>query len=65
MYGVTSGLYNSAQFVVNFLQNYGVEVKLVSVLDGNSVDREVTKFNPDIIVLEALWVTPSKLQELI
>ena len=61
MYGVTSGLYNSAQFVVNFLQNYGVEVKLVSVLDGNSVDREVTKFNPDIIVLEALWVTPSKL----
>ncbi len=65
VYGVTSGLYNSAQFVVNFLQNYGVEVKLVSVLDGNSVDREVTKFNPDIIVLEALWVTPSKLQELI
>lgn len=65
VYGVTSGLYNSAQFVVNFLQNNGVETKLVSVLDANSVDKEVTKFNPDIVVLEALWVTPDKLQELI
>lgn len=65
VYGVTSGLYNSAQFVVDFLQSNGVESKLVSVLDGNSVDREVTKYNPDIVVLEALWVTPHKLQELI
>lgn len=65
VYGVTSGLYNSAQFVVDFLQSNGVKSKLVSVLDGNSVDREVTKYNPDIVVLEALWVTPHKLQELI
>lgn len=64
-YGVTSGLYNSAQFVVDFLNSLDVEAKLVSVVDGNAVDREVTKYNPDIIVLEALWVTPAKLQELI
>lgn len=64
-YGITSGLYNSANFVVDFLQKNGLETKLVSVLDGNSVDKEVTKFNPDIVVLEALWVTPAKLQELI
>jgi glycosyltransferase involved in cell wall biosynthesis len=64
-YGITSGLYNSAQFVVNFLLNLGIESKLVSVADGNSVDREVTKYNPDIVVLEALWVTPAKLQELV
>lgn len=64
-YGVTSGLYNSSQFVSNFLGKCGVETKLVSVADGNSVDKEVTLFNPDIIVLEALWVTPAKLQELI
>lgn len=64
-YGITSGLYNSAQFVVDFLQSNGVESKLVSVLDGNSVDKEVTQYNPDIVVLEALWVTPAKLQELI
>ena len=61
-YGITSGLYNSASFIVDFLQNHGVNSKLVSVVDGNSIDKEVTKFNP---VLEALWVTPDKLQELI
>lgn len=64
-YGITSGLYNSANFVVDFLQRNGVETKLISVLDGNSIDKEVTRFNPDIVVLEALWVTPAKLQELI
>ena len=64
-YGITSGLYNSANFVVDFLQKNGVETKLISVLDGNSIDKEVTRFNPDIVVLEALWVTPAKLQELI
>jgi len=64
-YGITSGLYNSANFVVDFLQKNGVETKLISVLDGNSLDKEITRFNPDIVVLEALWVTPAKLQELI
>ena len=64
-YGVTSGLYNSAQFVTNFLSSCDIETKLVSVVDGNCVDKEVTLFNPDIVVLEALWVTPAKLQELI
>ena len=64
-YGVTSGLFNSAQFVSNFLSKSGIDTKLVSVVDGNCVDKEVTIFNPDIIVLEALWVTPAKLQELI
>lgn len=64
-YGITSGLYNSASFIVDFLQNHGVNSKLVSVVDDNSIDKEVTKFNPDIVVLEALWVTPDKLQELI
>lgn len=64
-YGITSGLYNSASFIVDFLQNHGVNSKLVSVVDDNSIDKEVTRFNPDIVVLEALWVTPAKLQELI
>ena len=38
---------------------------MVSVVDGNDVDKQVTLFNPDIIVIEALWVTPAKLQELV
>lgn len=65
VYGVTSGLFNSAQFVVDFLQRSGVESKLISVVDSNSIDREVTQYNPDIVVLEAIWVTPQKLQELL
>lgn len=64
-YGITSGLYNSAQFVVDFFQKNGIESKLASVVDGNSVDKELTIYDPDIVVLEALWVTPAKLQELI
>lgn len=63
-YGITSGLYNSAKFVVDFLSKT-MDSKLVSVMDGNGIDKVVTEFNPDIVVLEALWVSPSKLNELL
>lgn len=65
MYGITSGLYNSAQFIVDFLCKNGYNSKLVAVVDGNSVDKAVTEFNPDVVILEAIWVTPAKLQELL
>lgn len=63
-YGITSGLYNSATFVVNYLKNNGFDAKLVSVPDSNSIDKVVTEFNPDIVVIEALWVPPQKFEEL-
>lgn len=63
-YGITSGLYNSAKFVVDYLSKF-MDTKLVSVTDGNGVDKVVTEFDPDIVVLEALWVSPLKLNELV
>lgn len=63
-YGITSGLFNSASFVVSFLNKNGKHAKLISVADANSIDKAVTEFNPDIVVIEALWVPPYKFVEL-
>jgi hypothetical protein len=38
----------------------GFRVGLVEVVDNNDIDREVTKFRPDVTIIEALWVVPSK-----
>ena len=65
IYGITSGLFNSATFVVNYLNTQGFEAKLVPVVGSNSVDREVTKFNPAVVVVEAFWIPPSKFRELL
>jgi hypothetical protein len=56
----TSGLKVSAGFVVDMLLRNGVEAKLVEVTDNNDIDREVTAYRPDHVIIEALWVVPSK-----
>ena len=58
--GMSSGLYNSAKFCSDMLDAHGYTCKLVEVIDNNSIDKEVTGFNPDIVIIEALWVVPSK-----
>lgn len=59
------GLSNSATFVVNQLIANGHNCKLVQVDDNSFIDREVVKFNPEIVVIEALWVVPQKFAELL
>ena len=59
-YGTSSGLLNSAMFVVDMLHTCGIDAKLVHVVDNNSIDREVTQYQPDVVVIEALWVVPRK-----
>jgi hypothetical protein len=54
------GLYNSARFVVEMLNAHGITAKVVLVVDNNSIDREVTAFKPDVVIIEALWVVPEK-----
>ena len=61
---MSSGLYNSVNFVVNMLKGLGVEAKLVDVVDNNCIDREVSLFKPTHVVIEALWVVPSKFEVL-
>jgi hypothetical protein len=60
----SSGLLNSATFVHNMLIQRGVKSKLVEVVDGNDIDREVFQYNPDVVILEAIWCPPSKVREL-
>lgn len=64
IYGVTSGLYNSAKFVSDFLNTKGYDSKLEAVQDANSIDKVVTEFDPKVVVIEAIWVTPAKFKEL-
>jgi len=47
------------------LVNLGYEAELVQVIDANSIDREVHSYKPTHVVIEALWVTPQKLAELV
>jgi hypothetical protein len=63
-YGITSGLFNSATFVTNFLRKQKFDSALTPVKDSNEIDKVVTQFNPDIVVIEALWVPPGKFEEL-
>jgi hypothetical protein len=59
------GLINSATHVANYLSNEDYDCKVVSVIDGNGIDKEVFEFNPDIVILEAIWCPVYKLKELI
>jgi hypothetical protein len=58
------GLINSSLQVSNFLNSNGCESKVVTVIDGNGIDKEVYNYKPDVVVIEALWVMGDKLKEL-
>jgi glycosyltransferase involved in cell wall biosynthesis len=61
----SSGLMNSASFVVNALREAGVEANIEIAIDNNCIDRLVRQYNPKYVIIEALWVVPSKFKELI
>jgi glycosyltransferase involved in cell wall biosynthesis len=61
---VSSGLLNSAKFVSDMLNKNGIESHLVEVNDNNCIDREVTRYKPTHVVIEALWIVPSKFEVL-
>jgi len=63
-YGEPFGLLYSARFVAHMLRMHHVDASVSVAIDGNDVDRLVTDANPKNVVLEALWVTPDKLREL-
>ena len=62
--GLSTGLYNSANYVNQMLINSGIESNLSVVIDNNYIDREVTLYKPTHVIIEALWVVPSKFSEL-
>ena len=64
-----SGVQMSAEFLSDMLNDYGKNFSIESIvsraLDNNCIDRLVTEFNPDIVIIEAYWVVPSKFNELL
>lgn len=62
--GLTTGLYNSANFMSDMLNMVGIEAKTVVVKDNNDIDREVNLYKPTHCIIEAIWVVPSKFQVL-
>jgi hypothetical protein len=58
----SNGLTNSAMFINDMLIEAGYESKLVQVVDNNCIDKEVTLYKPDIVIIEAFWVVPDKFE---
>ena len=58
--GLSTGLYNSASFVKDMLVESSIDAELEVAIDNNCIDRLVTKHNPSHVIIEALWVVPSK-----
>jgi hypothetical protein len=63
--GLITGLLVSVRLIVEMLIKHGVDAKLVVVHDNNDIDREVTKFKPQVVIIEALWVVPEKFKILV
>lgn len=64
-YGKSVGLNNSANFVSNGLRKWlGVNAIPVGAIDGNSIDKILTEYKPTIAIVEAIWISPSKLREI-
>jgi len=61
-----AGLYNSARMTAAMLQKHlDIHTHLEVVIDANGIDRQIHIYKPDYVVLEAIWVTPQKLYELV
>jgi hypothetical protein len=58
--GLTTGLYNSAMFVNQMLIDSGIDSHLEVVIDNNDIDRMVTQYKPTHVIIEAIWVVPTK-----
>jgi hypothetical protein len=59
-HGLSTGLYNSATFVKDMLVESGHSAVLEVAIDNNCIDRLVTLHRPTHVIIEALWVVPSK-----
>lgn len=62
---LSSGLFNSARMVAEMLEDKGVPIKLVHVIDNNFIHREIVAFKAEVVIIEAFWVVPAKFDELL
>ena len=59
--GLSTGLYNSAKFMNDMMVESGFESNLEVAIDNNCIDRLINKHKPTHVIIEALWVVPSKI----
>ena len=64
-YSPSFGLVNSATFLANALRKQCIPAEIVKAIDGNCIDRLVTEYDPTHVFIEAIWVTPAKMCELL
>lgn len=57
---VASGMFNSATFVSNYLEDLNYDSKVIIVTDNNSIDKEVKAYKPTHVFIEGYWVVPEK-----
>ena len=60
--GLSTGLYNSASFVSDMLNDIGIESAMEVAIDNNCIDSLVNRHKPTHVIIEALWVVPSKFE---
>jgi len=58
--GLSTGLFNSANFMNEMLQEAGIDSAIEVAIDNNCIDRLVTLHKPTHVIIEALWVVPTK-----
>jgi hypothetical protein len=58
--GLSTGLFNSANFMNDMLLEQGIDSVLEIAIDNNCIDRLVNKHKPTHVIIEALWVVPTK-----
>ncbi len=62
--GMQTGLYNSAKFMSDMLNDNSITSSIEVVIDNNCIDRVVAQHTPRYVIIEALWVVPSKFEVL-
>lgn len=63
-YSISKGLINSNDYISNKFNDLGIKTKVVIVNDDNAIDKEIHKYLPCNVFIEAIWCRPSKLKEL-
>lgn len=58
--GLSTGLFNSASFMVEMLQGMGIDAAIEVALDNNCIDRLVKQHRATHVIIEAFWVVPTK-----
>lgn len=59
------GLSNSSQFIVDFLLEASLDASAEEVEDSEEMIRRLTTINPDTCVIEALWIQPDKMRQIV